>query len=105
VASKSELVRLAASDRRSAVKGDGFLKQAVLDRTGTMPGRGAYLCREPVSTGPSADCLALATRRGGVARALRGTVKIDPELLESTRGWRSQPPAGKLGPSTNPIIR
>jgi predicted RNA-binding protein YlxR (DUF448 family) len=47
----------------------------VLDSTGTLPGRGAYLCRGDydgdAAGEPAAECLALAARRGSVARALR----------------------------------
>jgi len=83
VAPKTELLRLAVSDQRSAgERGDG-LRRAVLDWAATMPGRGAYLCRAGAPGQPAADCVALATRRGGLARALCCAVKIDPELLES----------------------
>jgi predicted RNA-binding protein YlxR (DUF448 family) len=58
-------------------------RRAVLDRTGTMPGRGAYLCAGACAAEPAADCLALAGRRGGIARALRCRVTFDPELVES----------------------
>ncbi|MFI5010273.1 MAG: YlxR family protein [Solirubrobacterales bacterium] len=74
VAPKPELVRLAAT-------GDGRRRVAVIDRAGVLPGRGAYLCRSQDGLDP--QCLALAERRGGVARALRCKVKLDPELVES----------------------
>jgi predicted RNA-binding protein YlxR (DUF448 family) len=61
----------------------GASRRAVLDRAGTMPGRGAYLCRGAVPEEPAVECLALAGRRGGIARALRCAVTIDPELVES----------------------
>ncbi len=61
----------------------GSPTRAVLDRAGTMPGRGAYVCADPVLGEPAGDCLSLATRRGGIARALRCKVTIDPELVES----------------------
>ena len=83
IAPKSELVRMAVTDQRSASEGRADSRRAVLDRTGTMPGRGAYLCRGVAPGEPVADCLALATRRGGIARALRCAVRIDPELVES----------------------
>ncbi|HEY5076063.1 MAG TPA: YlxR family protein [Acidimicrobiia bacterium] len=83
LAPKSELLRLAVSTQRSASEGNGLLRRAVLDRAGTMPGRGAYLCRVAAPGKPSADCVALATQRRGLARALRCAVKIDPKLLES----------------------
>jgi predicted RNA-binding protein YlxR (DUF448 family) len=55
----------------------------VLDPAATMPGRGAYLCRGALAGQPAGACLALARRRGGIARALRASVTLDPELLES----------------------
>ncbi len=68
---------------RGAGTGRDQVKRAVLDRAGTMPGRGAYLCQGAAPGKPAADCLSLATRRGGIARALRCAVTIDPELVES----------------------
>ena len=62
---------------------DGSSRRVVLDRAGTLPGRGAYLCAGPAAGEPVSDCLTLATRRGGIARALRCRVAIDPELVES----------------------
>jgi len=55
----------------------------VRDRDGTMPGRGAYLCRGADRDGPAPECMALALRRGGFARALRCAVTVDPKLVES----------------------
>jgi predicted RNA-binding protein YlxR (DUF448 family) len=63
--------------------GDGHSKRAVLDPTCTMDGRGAYLCRGANGPEPAADCLALATRRGRISRALRCGVTIDAKLIES----------------------
>jgi len=63
--------------------GEGSRRRAVIDRAGTMPGRGAYLCRGRAPGEPAADCLAGAMRRGGIPRALRCRVTIDPELVES----------------------
>jgi predicted RNA-binding protein YlxR (DUF448 family) len=83
VAPKTELLRLAMSDQRSAGENGDRLPRVVLDRAVAMPGRGAYLCRAGAPGKPATDCVALATRRGGLARALRCAVKIDPELLES----------------------
>jgi len=62
---------------------DGDSRRAVLDRSGTMPGRGAYLCRDGDPATPAAACLIRATRRGGIARALRSPVTFDPKLVES----------------------
>ena len=59
----------------------------MLDRANSMPGRGAYLCRDRASDAPAArplaKCLALSMRRGGISRALRCAVTVDPELVES----------------------
>jgi len=82
-------VRLAVSDQRLVGEGEGEVRvrRAVLDRAGTMPGRGAYLCREGTSGGPSVECVALAARRRALARALRCQISdesaINPELVES----------------------
>jgi len=71
-------VRLALADR------SGRGARAVIDRTGTRPGRGAYLCRAaPADAVPAPACLALAERRRGISRALRCTVTFDPEFVES----------------------
>jgi predicted RNA-binding protein YlxR (DUF448 family) len=57
----------------------------VLDVAGTLPGRGAYLCRAdaPGAIAPDPGCLRSATRRGAVARALRRAVAVDLEIVES----------------------
>jgi predicted RNA-binding protein YlxR (DUF448 family) len=56
---------------------------AVHDPGCAMPGRGAYLCRDERSAEPDADCLARASRRGAIGRALRCAVTLAPERLES----------------------
>jgi len=66
-----------------AHEGGGRAARAVLDRGATMPGRGAYLCVGDAPDEPAAACLTLAERRGGIARALRRSVTIDPKLIES----------------------
>ena len=76
-APKFELVRIAAMRDR-----DGGARRAVQDRAGTMPGRGAYVCRAGESEAPAEACLAQAVRRGGIARALRAAVTLDPKLVE-----------------------
>jgi len=68
----------------SAAPGEaGGRPRAVHDRDGTMPGRGAYLCRAGEPGAPRAECLRAAQRRGGIARALRAAVTLDPKLVES----------------------
>ncbi len=77
-APKGELVRLTLTD--SVANG---ARRVVLDSSGKLPGRGAYLCRRPGAEGPVAECVRLATRRNGLARALRSRVAVDGELVES----------------------
>jgi predicted RNA-binding protein YlxR (DUF448 family) len=72
-----------SEDTTSTTAQEDRLGRAVLDRTGTMPGRGAYLCGVKARGRPSADCLAKAAQRGGLARVLRCAVRIDPKLVES----------------------
>jgi predicted RNA-binding protein YlxR (DUF448 family) len=76
------------ADSRAVGEADARARYAVLDHAGTLPGRGAYLCRAtdtPATTNP--DCLAAlagpAARRGAIARALRCPVTLDPKLVES----------------------
>jgi predicted RNA-binding protein YlxR (DUF448 family) len=66
-------------------------RRAVIDASGALPGRGAYLCRGSDPSIPDPDCLQLALRRGGIARTLRRAVQLDlgdssdrdPEIVES----------------------
>jgi predicted RNA-binding protein YlxR (DUF448 family) len=80
-------VRFVAADRSSVGGGEGRSRRAVIDPAGTLPGRGAYLCTpdpdSPARANP--DCLRLAERRRGIARALRCAVTLDPEFVESTK--------------------
>jgi uncharacterized protein len=83
IAPKSELLRIAAVETN-----DAAAARAVLDVAKRMPGRGAYLCRDATAMQPSSDCLAQATRRGAVARALRRSIPGglslgDAKLVES----------------------
>lgn len=53
--------------------------QVVLDRQGTLPGRGAYLCNP--------QCLKAAVKRKAFLRAFRGkAAPIDPAQLEASLG-------------------
>jgi predicted RNA-binding protein YlxR (DUF448 family) len=86
IAPKSELLRIVATERQSSA--GGAKTRALADPLARMPGRGAYLCREDATPGPAPRCLALATRRGAIARALRraipdGLVLNDSEIVES----------------------
>ena len=83
VAPKPELVRLAVEPSAAT------LGTVVLDARGTLPGRGAYLCRAHADADQSAEgdadarCLSAALRRNAIARTLRSRVAIDPKLVES----------------------
>jgi predicted RNA-binding protein YlxR (DUF448 family) len=78
VAPKQDLVRLARvfAGRKSHAT-------ATIDQTGTLPGRGAYVCRAETCEHPSRGCMKLATRTGTLQRAFRGVVEVPVELLES----------------------
>jgi predicted RNA-binding protein YlxR (DUF448 family) len=78
MAPKPELVRLA-----SIAIGVERPPTAVLDRAGTLPGRGAYVCRGESVREPSIGCMRLATRKGTLQRAFRRAVEVPVELLES----------------------
>jgi predicted RNA-binding protein YlxR (DUF448 family) len=78
IAPKAELLRIALADG-----GVERTRRAVRDPSATMPGRGAYLCAGSSGSQPLESCLALASRRNAIARALRCTVTIDPKLVES----------------------
>jgi predicted RNA-binding protein YlxR (DUF448 family) len=75
-------MRIALSHPRPGAAG-AERARAVHDRHGTMPGRGAYLCLGGRPDTPAAECLRVAMRRGGFARALRAAVTLDPKLVES----------------------
>ncbi len=83
-APKAELLRLVAAD--------GL---AVADPTAARPGRGAYICRGSQALLDPA-CLARATRRGGLARALRRPVRIAPGLI-SDRHAGEAPEGNRTG--------
>jgi predicted RNA-binding protein YlxR (DUF448 family) len=56
---------------------------AVHDERGTMPGRGAYMCREQSGAQAARECFEKAQRRSAIARALRCSVAVPAEGLES----------------------
>lgn len=94
IASKSELVRLAVSGA-----GEGRPRRAVVDFAGTLPGRGAYLCRAGTSeTTPNPACLQLAERRRGIARTLRCAVTFAPETVESAKRMAQPTEGRRAGP-------
>ena len=74
----------------------------MIDPAGTLAGRGAYLCTGPANpnapTLPNPDCLQLAERRRGIARALRCTVTIDPEIVESVERVAQSAAGRRAGP-------
>jgi uncharacterized protein len=78
LAPKPELVRLA-----SVATAGERPPTTVLDRTGTLPGRGAYVCRSESVRAPNIECMRLATRKGTLQRAFRRAVEVPVELLES----------------------
>jgi predicted RNA-binding protein YlxR (DUF448 family) len=82
-APKPELVRIAFADRESSRAGKGRRPAVVLDPAARMAGRGAYLCRGVSAAEPTAECLALALKRGAIPRALRCSVSLPVELVES----------------------
>jgi predicted RNA-binding protein YlxR (DUF448 family) len=69
--------------RIALIRDAGARPRAVIDRDGTLPGRGAYVCREPRADAPMPACMERARRNRGIARTLRAAVGIDGELLES----------------------
>ena len=60
-----------------------FCGVAFAQDTATLTGTVTDSPGAAISGAPSPDCVTLATQRGGLARALRCAVKIDPELVES----------------------
>lgn len=66
MAPKTALYRLVAGE-------DGVI---AVDRAGTRPGRGAYVCNEA--------CHAEAARRGAYPRALRRRVSVPDRLFSDT---------------------
>jgi len=94
-APKTELLRVALAAAPLAAARESERPRAIVDRAGTLPGRGAYLCRAHDASEPARverACLRRATRRGALARALRAAVTLDRELVES-------PEAGEAGRS------
>ncbi|MHB1859908.1 MAG: YlxR family protein [Solirubrobacteraceae bacterium] len=94
VADKRELARVAlvpAQTRRrreQAAAGTVPARAAgvsvVLDRSHTLPGRGAYICRDAGGSLPSERCFGLAQKRGGIQRTLRSSTKPRwSDLVES----------------------
>jgi predicted RNA-binding protein YlxR (DUF448 family) len=77
VTSKPELIRIVAVPSDT----DRDRRIATLDPAGTLPGRGAYVCRARTTGQPDPGCLQLATRKGGLQRALRRAVDIPTELI------------------------
>ncbi|MGA2163454.1 MAG: YlxR family protein [Solirubrobacteraceae bacterium] len=93
IAPKPELLRIAV-----ACDAGGRSRRAVIDPAGTLPGRGAYLCKAGAATTPNHECLRLAERRRGIARALRSAVTLDPKLVESTKRVAQSAEGRRAGP-------
>jgi predicted RNA-binding protein YlxR (DUF448 family) len=88
VAPKSDLLRIVAAEPARARDAHSAQVYAIADPGARMPGRGAYLCRDAGAARPVDECLALATRHGGIPRALRraipgGLVLDSCELVDS----------------------
>jgi uncharacterized protein len=84
IAPKAELLRIALGAAQSSKR-----RLATIDHAGTMPGRGAYVCRAEgngSASAPNRPCLERASRRGAIPRALRAAVTLAPELVESPGG-------------------
>ncbi|HEV3093705.1 MAG TPA: YlxR family protein [Solirubrobacteraceae bacterium] len=75
VTSKPELIRIVA------VPSDTDRPTATLDPAGTLPGRGAYVCQLRATGAANPACLRLATRKGGLQRALHRAVDVPAELI------------------------
>jgi predicted RNA-binding protein YlxR (DUF448 family) len=93
-------LRIAVAGRGQAAEGDAR-RSAIVDRDGNMPGRGAYLCRDADASAPATvdgACLERALRRGGIARALRSSVTVDPKLVESVKRVAQQAAGRPAGP-------
>jgi predicted RNA-binding protein YlxR (DUF448 family) len=69
--------------RLVAVRAGRGAAVAAYDARGTMPGRGAYLCRATGGGQPERACFEQAQRRGAIGRALRCSVAVPSEGLES----------------------
>jgi predicted RNA-binding protein YlxR (DUF448 family) len=54
----------------------------VLDRAGTLGGRGAYVCRVEHGAAPAELCVKRASTRGALQRAFRRAVTVPVELVE-----------------------
>jgi predicted RNA-binding protein YlxR (DUF448 family) len=94
IAPKSELVRLAVAREDGA-----RTRRAVIDTAGTLPGRGAYLCRASGTRAtPNPDCLRLAERQRGIARALRCAVTLDRKFVESVMRVAQPAEGRRAGP-------
>jgi predicted RNA-binding protein YlxR (DUF448 family) len=90
-------LRIAVAGRGQAAEGDAR-RSAIVDRDGTMPGRGAYLCRDADASAVAGACLEQALRRGGIARTLRSSVTVDPKLVESVKRVAQQAAGRPAGP-------
>jgi len=78
IAAKPELVRIAV-----LCDGDGGRPRAVLDVAGTLPGRGAYVCRGERTGEAARTCVARPAATRSLARTLRCAVTFPAELIES----------------------
>jgi predicted RNA-binding protein YlxR (DUF448 family) len=79
---------------------------AAFDRTGALPGRGAYVCREEHRADVNRNCLKLATARGVLQRAFRQAVDVPTELLGSLESDTrvAQPDSGPASRAPQSLI-
>ena len=74
---KRELVRVVRSPEKQDEEGRPLPQEIQLDLTGTKPGRGAYLCRDP-------ECLRKARKARRLERAF--SCKIPDEVYDKLEG-------------------
>ncbi|MDZ4271027.1 MAG: YlxR family protein [Mycobacterium sp.] len=84
----AELLRVVAVDSASGT-GNGP-SVVIVDAAGTLPGRGAWLHRDP-------ECLQAAIRRRAFGRALRITGTPDTTAVDRVFLDRARPPGNRTG--------
>ncbi len=85
---KKELVRVVKAPEKTSEGGETLPPEISLDRTGRMPGRGAYVCRNP-------ECLRLARKARRLERAF--SCKIPEEVYRRLEEELAQAEGGGTG--------
>ena len=85
---KKELVRVVKAPEKTSEGGEPSPPEISLDRTGRMPGRGAYVCRNP-------ECLRLARKARRLERAF--SCKIPEEVYQRLEEELAQAEGGGTG--------